>query len=46
MKKKPDEDIPEVLNRTADVVLNYRPKDKQHKPPKKKKKNAKTSSKS
>lgn len=41
MKQKTDEEIPEVLNRTADVVLNYRPKDKQKKPPKPKKKKAK-----
>lgn len=31
-------EIPESLDRITDVVINYRPKDKQKKPPKPKKK--------
>lgn len=36
--KKIEEKVPEVLNKVADIVLNYRPKDRQPKPPKPKKK--------
>jgi hypothetical protein len=33
--KKIDEKVPDTLNQIADKVLNYRPKDRQPKPPKK-----------
>jgi len=41
--KKIDEKVPDVLNQIADKVLNYRPKDRQPKPPKPKKKTKKSS---
>jgi hypothetical protein len=37
VSKKPEEEIPEALDKITDVVLKYRPKDKKKKPRKRKK---------